>query len=367
VDALPLGACVGASQRFRKVSRVGEGTYGVVYKAEDREHPGDYVALKRCIPHHQASDGFPLTALREIQSLRMLQHHPNVISLRTDIGMVAVSTNDTFLVFEYCEHDLAKLLDYHYTKQRNPKGARGGGRGIYASIGPPKSPFREANVKTLLQQLLSALACMHEHRLIHRDIKVSNLLYTDTGNLKLADLGLSRSLPPTEAEDDGFLMTANVVSLWYRPPELLLGSKRYSQSIDVWGAGCVFAELLKGYPLWACKTETDQIKTIFSSLGPPSTATWPNYVNMPKVKQGHVGNSLLDPSAGGGTASTTSMPLLDSFSFLSTSGLLLLTQLLSYDATNHRLTAAQALESTYFTSDPPPTPPESMPKFRRAY
>ena len=360
-EALPFGVCVGVSQRFRKVCRVGEGTYGVVYKAEDREHPGDYVALKRCIPHHQASDGFPVTALREIQSLRLLHGHPHIISLRTDIHMVAVSKNDIFLVFEYCEHDLAQLLDYHYQKQRNPR-AKGG---LYAATAKhnPKSPFREANVKTLLQQLLSALDCMHDHRLIHRDIKVSNLLYTASGNLKLADFGLSRSLPAVKAEDGGYNMTPNVVSLWYRPPELLLGSKSYNQSIDIWGAGCVFAELLQGYPLWGCKTEADQIQTIFSDLGPPSAATWPSFADMPKIQQGTV--SLAQQR--GGKVKASSMPLLDSFSFLSTSGLMLLTHLLSYDANHQRLTAAQALKSGYFASEPLPTPPKAMPKFRRAY
>lgn len=360
------------SQLYRKICRIGSGVYGVVYKMEDKKHPGSFVALKRCIPHHQASDGFPVTALREIHSLRLLQGHSNIISLHSD-NMVAVSKNDVFLVFEYCEHDLAKLLDYHYQKQRHPRGlmsARWGARG---------SPFSEANVKRLLQQLLSALAHIHDYRLIHRDIKLSNLLYTTQGQLKVADFGLSRCLPPLDDCDEhgNYNMTQNVVSLWYRPPELLLGSKRYAQNIDIWGCGCVWAELLLGSPLWACKGEREQINTIFTDLGPPTTVTWPGFVDMPKVQLGRaIASEVEQQSSKRGeeykgnikrSSRSSSMSLLESFRFLTTPGLVLLTHLLSYDANHQRLSAEQALQSSYFLADPLPTPIEAMPKFRRAY
>ena len=369
---LPYGAFgVSVSQLYRKICRIGSGVYGVVYKMEDKKHPGSFVALKRCIPHHQASDGFPVTALREIHSLRLLQGHSNIISLHSE--MVAVSKNDVFLVFEYCEHDLAKLLDYHYEKQRNPRGGL-----MYSARSVTRgSPFSEANVKRLLQQLLSALTHIHDYRLIHRDIKLSNLLYTTDGQLKVADFGLSRRLPPL-ADCDGngnYNMTQNVVSLWYRPPELLLGSKRYAQKIDVWGCGCVWAELLLGSPLWACKGEKEQINAIFTDLGPPTSSTWPGFVDMPKVQLGKEIASQVEQSSKRGEGRkgkikptvSSSMPLLDSFSFLSTPGLVLLTHLLSYDANNQRLSAEQALKSSYFSSEPLPTPLEAMPKFRRAY
>jgi serine/threonine protein kinase len=357
----------------KKVGRVGEGTYGVVYKAENREKPGDFVALKRCIPHHEATDGFPLTALREINSLRLLQHHPHVISLRTDIGMVAVSKNDVFLVFEYCEHEIAQILDHHYQKHQQHKHhhhqhSSSHHKSLYTSPSFGNHSmwraFQEPHVKTLMKQLLSALDCMHSHRLIHRDLKMSNLLYTASGNLKLADFGLSRALPASNkiVDDGGYHLTPNVVSLWYRPPELLLGSKTYNQSIDLWGAGCIFAELLLGYPLWSAKTEAEQIQMIFSGLGVPTAHRWPRVMEMPLVQQGTV--SLQPSSIKKSAAATSNMPLLDSFSYLSSSGLLLLTHLLHYDANHDRWTAAQALESTYFSSDPLPTPPSEMPKFR---
>jgi len=135
-EATDYGHCPSVADRYEKIGRLGEGTYGVVYKARDRRSADRdrIVALKRCIPHHQASDGFPTTALREINALRICRDHPNVVTLET----VAVSRSGVFLVFEYCEHDLAVLVD-GYFKKRN------------------RSPFSEAAVKTLTRQLLSAL------------------------------------------------------------------------------------------------------------------------------------------------------------------------------------------------------------------
>lgn len=242
----PHGHCVNVAERFEKLGRIGEGTYGIVYKARDKQ-TSQLVALKRCLPHNESSDGFPLTTLREIQSLRICNNHANIVKLQ----QVAVSKSGVFLVFEYCQNDLAQLVDAHYTMHK-------------------KSPFTQAQVKRLLYQLLSALQYMHSRCLIHRDIKLSNLLYSTTGQLKLADFGLSRKVilagPP---------MTGKVVSLWYRPPELLLGSDEYTTAVDLWGAACVFGELLEGVPLLDGKTEQDQLRKIFDLVGPPTVAHWP--------------------------------------------------------------------------------------------
>jgi serine/threonine protein kinase len=214
---LSTGACENVSQRYEKVGRVGQGTYGVVYKARDKIK-GDFVALKRCIPHHESSDGFPLTTLREIHALRVCSQHPHIVSL---LQVSVSSSNGVFLVFEYCTHDLAQLIDAYYPKHR-------------------KSPFQQSHVKTLLRQLLSALEFVHLHYLLHRDVKLSNLLYTSDGQLKLADFGLSRH--------SGRQLTPNVVSLWYRAPELMLMKDNggYTPGIDLWAVGCVFGELLQG-------------------------------------------------------------------------------------------------------------------------
>jgi serine/threonine protein kinase len=316
------GRCPNVSDRYEKVGRIGEGTYGIVYKALDKES-GQYVALKRCIPHHESSDGFPLTTLREIQALRLCQGHANVVKLLE----VAVSKSGVFLVFEYCDNDLAQLIDAHYAKTK-------------------KSPFSLPQVKRLQYQLLSALAYLHERHMIHRDIKLSNLLYR-SGSLRLADFGLARKYYP-EA-----VLTPKVVSLWYRPPELLLGSSVYTISVDLWAAGCAFGELLQGYPLMAGQNETEQLEQIFSFLGPPPSQ---QLAELPLVRNG----TIQLPSS----SSSGRKVILDRFAHLPHAGLYILTNLLHYDPSK-RWTAIQALQNTRFFDDAPlPTPIEHMPKFK---
>lgn len=321
------GRSVNVSDLYEKIGRVGEGTYGIVYKARNLQTK-EYVALKRCIPHNESSDGFPVTTLREIQSLRICGRHPNVVALET----VAVSKNGVFLVFEFCEHDLADLIDRHYQKHK-------------------KSPFRESSVKTLLIQLLGALDYVHCHHLIHRDLKLSNLLHTRRGVLKLADFGLSR---PFSSSGNNAALTPQVASLWYRPPELLLGSRQYTQSIDIWATGCIFAEFLQGMPLLNGKTEADQLNRMFHTLGVPDDLEWPDLPAMPLLQDGTI--RLPDRQIFLNT-------LLDTFAFLSTEGLRLLCTLLRYDP-NRRGTARQALTSHYFSDLPLPTTEADMPKFR---
>jgi cyclin-dependent kinase 10 len=321
-----VGQCVSVADRYDKIGRVGEGTYGIVYKAKDRL-TGKLVALKRCIPHHESSDGFPVTTLREIQSLRMCSTHPNIVTLET----VAVSKNGVFLVFEYCEHDLGDLIDAHYHKYN-------------------KSPFHQAAAKTLLRELLSALDYMHGLHLIHRDLKVSNLLYTNKGSLRLADFGLSRPYADTHV-----VLTPKVASLWYRPPELLLGATTYTPaSLDMWATGCIFGELLQGFPLMNGKNELDQIDKVFRCMGVPAATEWPEFRNLPLVRDG----SIELPHR-----SSCRRSLLDTFGYLSDVGLQLLTSLVQYEPTK-RWTAAKALQSPYFQEAPRPTPSRDMPRFR---
>lgn len=304
------GRCVSVGDRYEKIKKIGQGTYGVVYLARDRQTAAMY-ALKRCIPHHAESDGFPVTALREIQSLRLCQQHTNVVHLET----VAVSASGVFLVFEYCRHDLADLIDAEYKRYH-------------------RSPFSPAAVKRLLHQLLSAVEFLHARRLIHRDIKMSNLLYTES-DLKLADFGLSRPVADK--------MTMNVASLWYRAPELLFGAESYSIGMDLWAVGCVMAEFLMGTPLMAGRDEKDQIDKMVYCLGfPGEHCPWPK----PRWP-----NIMIPRRA-----------LLDDFDWLSTEGLRLLTLLLEYDPAQ-RATAEQAVGSEYFAEDPLPLTADEMPKF----
>lgn len=312
---IPYGICTQVSKRYEKVGRLGHGTYGVVYKAIDRESKNkNFVALKRCIPHHEARDGFPVTTLREIHALRLCSKHPNIVDLLT----VAVSNSSgVFLVMPFeGDLDIADILD----------------EDLFGT-----TPFGENHIKTLLQQLLSALKFMHGHCLVHRDIKASNLLYSEKGELKLADFGLSRHIYDGQRN-----LTANVVSLWYRAPELLSQEniKMYGFGIDNWAVGCIFAELLQGKPLLPGKDVEDQVSRMVSCLGR---------------------HSLFD-SFGHIKQDTKVDDLLDTFSNLSTEGLTLLTNLLRYDP-KERWTAEKALDSDYFTVEP--LPATIMPKFNR--
>ncbi|KAL7547224.1 hypothetical protein ACHAWF_010547 [Thalassiosira exigua] len=293
--AATYGSCPDVSSRYEKIGRIGEGTYagdsldgaaemmsGVVYQARDKQ-TGDVVALKRCLPHHEASDGFPLTTLREITILRELQsdggQRHGIVGLR---GVtVSSSRSGVFLVFEYAQHDLASLVDDHYAKHR-------------------RGPFGPAEVKRLALQLLDAIRFLHARCVLHRDLKLSNLLYNHRGELRVADFGLARRVGGeyvrgresrrrgTPVGDVGEPLTPKVASLWYRPPELLLGSERYDQGVDTWAAGCVVGELLRGKPLMDGRNEMEQIQKMFDFLGPPNVNDWPDLKNMPIVKDGDI-------------------------------------------------------------------------------
>ena len=191
---------------FEQLSLIGEGTYGTVYKARDRTS-GDIVALKKIRPMKAAGgggsgSGFPLTSLREIELLQRIAH-PSVIRLREVV--VGRKIDNIFLVFDYAPYDLASLVERM------------------------SRPFAEREVKQILSQLLSAVAFLHANFIIHRDLKLSNLLMDATGRVQLADFGLARTFSnPLKG------MTPNVVTLWYRAPELLLGTDKYHSAVDMW-------------------------------------------------------------------------------------------------------------------------------------
>ncbi|XP_021960675.1 cyclin-dependent kinase 2 isoform X2 [Folsomia candida] len=235
--------------RFEKVEKIGEGTYGVVYKARDITNKNRLVALKK-IRLESESEGIPSTAVREISLLRELDHQ-NVVCLLDVIH----ADHKLYLVFEYMEMDLKKFIDTQTT-------------------GLPM-----LQVKSFLYQMLRALVYCHTHRILHRDLKPQNLLIDSSGSLKLADFGLAR----------GFSMpmrtyTHEVVTLWYRAPEILLGTKYYTTTVDLWSVGCIFAEMLTRKPLFPGDSEIDQLFRIFRTLGTPDETTWPGVQRLPDYK-----------------------------------------------------------------------------------
>jgi len=311
-----LGRCRSV-EAFEKLNRLGEGTYGTVYRARDKENGGQIVALKK-VRIHSEKDGFPRSSLREIRILKRLRH-PNIV----EINEVACGQQpgSVFLVFEYCEHDIGALLDLM------------------------ERPFSQAEVKCLLLQLLRAVEYLHECFIIHRDIKLSNLLMTNKGVLKLADFGLAREFmePPQPC-------TTNVVTLWYRSPELLLGTKLYTYAVDVWSIGCNFGELMNKAPLLPGKSEEHQLELICKLLGTPNPKIWPGLTELPFFGR-------------------LQMPACDynnvrvKFPDVPDSCLELLNRMLTFHPPK-RATAAACLQHAYFSEAPAPLEPRWMPTFR---
>lgn len=238
--------------RYSKIEKVGEGTYGVVYKARDLT-TNQVVALKK-IRLEAEDEGVPSTAIREISLLKELKDD-NVVRLLD----IVHAEQKLYLVFEFLDVDLKR-----YMENRNRSG----------------SPVTPHIVKRLTHQLISGLLYCHAHRILHRDLKPQNLLIDKYDNLKLADFGLARAF--------GIPMrtyTHEVVTLWYRAPEVLLGSRHYSTAIDMWSVGCIFAEMAnKGNPLFPGDSEIDQIFKIFRVLGTPTEENWPGIRQLPDYK-----------------------------------------------------------------------------------
>jgi serine/threonine protein kinase len=302
--------------RYEKLDRIGEGTYGTVYRAREKD-TGRIVALKK-IRHSATHNKSGVTSLREINILRSIAPHKNIVYL---YDVVVGKRSDTiFLVFEYCSHDICSLA-YKYQ-------------------------FTEGQTKQIILQILSATDHLHKNFIMHRDLKLSNLLITRDGVVKLADFGLSRSFGIPLKD-----YTPDVVTLWYRAPELLLGSTKYHTAQDMWALGCVFAELLQNKPLLPGNTVLDQISEVYQLLGSPNEKIWPGYSQLPLLSKAEV---KLPEYPYSNLAAT--------FPDLSDNGLDLMSRLLTYDPSK-RITAAKAMEHPYFVEKPFPTPISDFPKF----
>ena len=292
-------------ENYQKIEKVGEGTYGVVYKARDMTPGanGRIVALKK-IRLEAEDEGVPSTAIREISLLKELRDE-NIVRLYEIIHQ----ESRLYLVFEFLDLDLKKYMD---NVANQPEG-----------LGPEI-------VMKFTYQLVRGIYFCHAHRILHRDLKPQNLLIDKEGNLKLADFGLARAFGiPLRT------YTHEVVTLWYRAPEVLLGSRHYNTAIDMWSVGCIFAEMAMRTPLFPGDSEIDEIFRIFRILGTPNDEMWPGVQSLPDYK-------TTFPQWGG-------VPLKTVVPSLSDAGVDLLGLMLIYDPAV-RISAKRSLNHPYFAS-----------------
>ncbi|XP_010535099.1 PREDICTED: probable serine/threonine-protein kinase At1g54610 [Tarenaya hassleriana] len=300
---------------FEKLDKIGQGTYSNVYRARDLDQK-KIVALKKVRFDNLEPESVRFMA-REIHILRWLDH-PNVIKLE---GLVTSRMScSLYLVFEYMEHDLAGLASH------------------------PAIKFSESQVKCYMQQLLHGLDHCHTRGVLHRDIKGSNLLIDNNGVLKIADFGLASFFDPHQTHP----LTSRVVTLWYRPPELLLGATHYGAAVDLWSTGCILAELYAGKPIMPGRTEVEQLHKIFKLCGSPSDDYWR------KSKLPHA--TIFKPQQ------PYRRVVSETFKEFPEPALSLLETLLSVNP-DDRGTAASALQSEFFTTKPFPCDPSSLPKY----
>lgn len=284
---------------YIKIEKIGEGTYGVVYKGKHKRS-GKIVALKK-IRLESEEEGVPSTAIREISLLKELQH-PHIVCLED----VLLQESKLYLVFEFLSMDLKKYMD---------------------SI-PSGQTLDKKLVKSYMYQITDGILFCHEHRVLHRDLKPQNLLIDRKGLIKIADFGLARAFGiPIR------IYTHEVVTLWYRAPEVLLGSSRYSCPIDMWSVGCIFAEMITKRPLFHGDSEIDQLFRIFRTMGTPTDEIWQGVSKLPDYK----------PTFPSWKAN--SMPI--SQSSIGKHGMELLEKMLVYDPVK-RISAKEAINHPYF-------------------
>ncbi|KAL4854151.1 Cyclin-dependent kinase G-2 [Chlorella vulgaris] len=311
---------------YEKLNRISEGTYGVVYRARDRE-TGEICALKK-VKLEKERDGFPLTSIREINILLSLDH-PHIVNVSEVV--VGPSLDAVFMVMEYADHDLKMVMEERMTQ-----------------------PFSIAEVKTLMMQLLSGMAYLHDNWVLHRDLKTSNILYTNRGELKLCDFGLARQYGSPLAP-----YTAMVVTLWYRAPELLLGQRKYSTPVDVWSIGCIMAELLSKEALFQARTEIELLTTILKTIGSPTEQSWPGLTKLPNARKLNLGKYS------SGTLRQRFPPAslgFDGRPSLSEAGFDLLSRLLEL-CPEKRISCEEALDHAWFREHPLPKDKALMPTF----
>eukprot|EP00744_Colponema_vietnamica_P020011 GILI01028384.1.p1 GENE.GILI01028384.1~~GILI01028384.1.p1 ORF type:complete len:394 (-),score=48.35 GILI01028384.1:95-1108(-) len=236
------------TERYTTLQKIGEGTYGVVFKCRDNA-TNQFVAQKR-IRIDPDDEGVPSTAIREISLLREVQH-------RNCVRLLDVTSQDRklVLVFEFLDQDLKSFMDKRVAM----------------------GPISGKALKSYMYQLIDGIHACHARRVAHRDLKPQNILVsTDASTVKIADFGLARTFRIPTAT-----YTHEVITLWYRAPEILLGAKHYLPAVDIWSLGCIMAELATHRPLFPGDSEIDQLFRIFRNLGTPTEASWCGVTDLP--------------------------------------------------------------------------------------
>ncbi|TYG60375.1 hypothetical protein ES288_D07G063200v1 [Gossypium darwinii] len=310
---------------YERLNKISEGTYGVVFRARDKK-TGEIVALKKVkiLDRRELEEfGFPLTSLREINILASF-NHSSIVKVKE---VVVDDHDNVYMVMEYMEHDLKALME------------------------SMKWPFSTSDVKCLMLQLLEGVKYLHDNWVLHRDLKTSNLLLSNQGELKICDFGMARQYGSPQKP-----YTTKVVTQWYRAPELLLGAKTYSTAVDMWSVGCIMAEMLAKQPLFKGTSEIDQLRKIFDTLGTPNEKIWAGFSELPGSKANYSKQRYNLLRKKFPVASFTGSAVL------SDAGFDLLNRLLTYDP-EKRITADDALKHDWFRELPLPKSKEFLPTF----